>query len=241
VLPYVALTVLFIIAFVGALLMPEPVASRSRPRLTPQRPSVPPAVRRPFFLASLGVISSWSIGGLFLSLGPQLSATLFHTTDHLLAGIAIFALAGSAALAQLAFGRSAPWFGATAGSVALAAGMLVIVLAAATDSSALLMVGAVVGGAGFGVAFLGALRGLSAVIPNEHRAAVMSAFYVVAYASLSLPAILAGALVTPLGLESTFEIFGSVVAGLALVVAFEAARTRPRAQPVAKLGYETAR
>jgi hypothetical protein len=70
---------------------------------------------------------------------------------------------------------------------------------------------------------------------------VMSAFYIVAYASLSLPAIIAGALVTPLGLESTFEIFGSVVAGLALVVAFEAARTRPRAQPVAKLGYETAR
>jgi MFS family permease len=241
VLPYVALTVLFIIAFVGALLMPEPVESRSRPRLTPQRPSVPPAVRRPFFLASLGVISSWSIGGLFLSLGPQLSATLFHTTDHLVAGVAIFTLAGSAALAQLAFGRSAPWFGATAGSVALAAGMLVIVLAAATDSSVLLMVGAVVGGAGFGVAFLGALRALSAVIPNEHRAAVMSAFYIVAYASLSLPAIIAGALVTPLGLESTFEIFGSVVAGLALVVAFEAARTRPRAQPVPSLSYERAR
>jgi len=57
----------------------------------------------------------------------------------------------------------------------------------------------------------------------------MSAFYVVAYASLSLPAIAAGVLVTPLGLESTFEIFGSVIAALALVVAFEAWRTRPRA------------
>ena len=47
VLPYVALFVLFAIAFVGALLMPEPVTHRSRPRLTPQRPSIPPAVRRP--------------------------------------------------------------------------------------------------------------------------------------------------------------------------------------------------
>jgi hypothetical protein len=35
--------------------------------------------------------------------------------------------------------------------------------------------------------------------------------------------------VTPLGLESTFEIFGIVVAALALVLAFEATRTRPRA------------
>src|SRR3954447_16345673 len=49
VLPYVVLLVLFAIAFVGALLMPEPVAAASsRPRLTPQRPSIPAAVRRPF-------------------------------------------------------------------------------------------------------------------------------------------------------------------------------------------------
>src|SRR4051794_27122850 len=41
VLPYVTLFVLFAIAFAGALRMPEPIAERSRPRLTPQRPRVP--------------------------------------------------------------------------------------------------------------------------------------------------------------------------------------------------------
>src|SRR5438093_138525 len=50
VLPYVVLLVLFAIAFAGALLMPEPVEAQGRPRLTPQRPSIPPVVRRPFFL-----------------------------------------------------------------------------------------------------------------------------------------------------------------------------------------------
>jgi hypothetical protein len=59
----------------------------------------------------------------------------------------------------------------------------------------------------------------------------MSAFYVVAYGALSLPAILAGLLVTPLGLDTTFELFGGVVAALALVVAFEAWRTRPVSRP----------
>jgi MFS family permease len=231
VLPYVVLFVLFAIALLGVARMPEPVADRSRPRLTPQRPSVPAAVRRPFTLAALAVISSWSVGGLFLSLGPQLSASLFHTNDHLVAGSSVFALAGSGAAAQLLFGRTAPWLGAAAGSVALSAGLLLIVLAAATDSSVVFLVGAIIGGAGFGVAFLGALRSLSAAIPPAHRAEVMSAFYVVAYASLSLPAILAGIVVTPVGLEPTFEIFGSVIAGLALVVAVEAWRTRPRTQP----------
>jgi len=38
----------------------------------------------------------------------------------------------------------------------------------------------------------------------------------------------AGIVVTPLGLESTFEAFGSVVAGIALLLAVEATRTRPR-------------
>jgi predicted MFS family arabinose efflux permease len=242
VLPYVALFVLFAIAFAGVARMPEPVSARAHPRLTPQRPGVPAAVRGPFLLAALAVISSWSVAGLFLSLGPQLSATLFHTNDHLVAGLSVFALAGSAAAAQLAFGRSAPWAGAAAGSVALATGLLLIVLAAAIGSSTAYLAGAIVGGAGFGVAFLGALRSLSAAIPAAHRAEVMSAFYVVAYASLSLPAIAAGVVVTPLGLEPTFELFGSVIAGLALVVAAEAWRTRPR--PVAPttgcLSYEAA-
>jgi MFS family permease len=228
VLPYVTLFVLFAIALAGALAMPEPVQERRRARLTPQRPSVPGVVRRPFVLASLGVMSSWSIGGLFLSLGPQLGATLFHSSNHLTAGLSVFALAGTAAVAQLALGRTAPWIGASIGSIALALGLLTIVLATTDDSRALFLAGSMIAGGGFGVAFLGALRALSTAIPPAQRGQVMSAFYIVAYLSISLPAVLAGVLVTPLGLQSTFELFGVAVAALALVVAFEAWRTRPR-------------
>jgi MFS family permease len=241
VLPYVTLFVLFAIALAGVVRMPEPVEERSRLRLAPQRPSVPPEVRRPFALAALAVVSSWSVGGLFLSLGPQLTATLFHTTDHFVAGTSVFILAGSGAAAQVLFGRVAPWRAATLGALALATGLLLIVLAASDDSSALFLPGAIIGGAGFGVAFLGALRALSAAIPPAHRAEVMSAFYVVAYAALSLPAILAGIVVTPLGLQPTFEIFGSVIAGLALLCAAEAFRTRPRPSVAAAApAYESA-
>jgi MFS family permease len=239
VLPYVVLFSLFAIAFVGALLMPEPVTGRARPRLTVQRPSVPAVVRRPFLLAALGVLSSWSIGGLFFSLGPALSSVILGTDNHLVTALSVVLLAGSGAASQVIFGRSAPWLGTSAGSVALATGLLIIVLSSAESSAALLLIGAVIGGGGFGVAFLGSLRALSVAIPNEHRAQVMSAFYVVAYASLSLPAVLAGILVTPLGVESTFEIFGSVIAAIALVLAFEAWRTRPQPRPIA-LRFESA-
>ncbi len=229
VIPYVVLVVLFAVAFTGALAMPEPVSERGLVRLTPQRPSVPREVRRPFLLAALAVVSSWSVGGLFFSLGPQFSSSLFHSGDHLVAGVGVFVLAGSAAVAQLVFGRAVPWASAVGGSIALSVGMLMIVGAVVADSAALYLAGALVGGAGFGVAFLGALRALSAVIPATHRSQVMSAFYVVAYSAISLPAVLAGILVTPLGLRTTFEVFGAAVAALALVVAFEAWRTRPQA------------
>ena len=228
-LPYAVQLVLVATAFAGVYLMPEPVLERSRLRFTAERPRVPAVVRGPFLLAALAVLSSWSIGALFFSLGPQLADRLFGTTDAVLSGSGAVALAAAATTAQLLTGRSAPWLAASVGSIALAAGILLIVSAAGTDSAALYLAGSILAGAGFGAAFLGGLRALVAAIPSGHRASVMSAFYVAAYASLSVPAVLAGVVVTYISLQSTFEIFGSVVAATALFVAFEAWRTRPGA------------
>jgi MFS family permease len=230
VLPYVLLLVLFAVAFAGAYWMPEPIEKHGRFRLKAERPSVPAVARRPFFLAALAVLASWSIGGLFFSLGPQLAAHLFNSSNVLVSGSGIIALAGAAVVAQLLTGRSAPWIGAGVGSIALAAGMVLIVFAAARDSSGAYLAGSILAGAGFGAAFLGGLRALTAAIPHQHRASVMSAFYVAAYASLSLPAVLAGVAVAHIALPTTFELFGSVVAAIALTVAFEAWRTRPTPQ-----------
>lgn len=231
VLPYVLLLVLFVASLVAAWRLREPVdvAPGARFRLTPQRPYMPPVARRPFLLAGLAVLSSWSIGGLFLSLGPELAAIVYHSENHMLvSALPFFLLAGAATVSQLLFGRAAPWLGAVSGSLALALGMGLIVAASAADSAVLFTIGATVAGAGFGVAFLGGLRSLSTAIPPEHRAATMSAFYLVAYGSLSVPAVLAGVVVEPLGAQETFEIFGSAIIGVALLVAREAWRTRPR-------------
>jgi MFS family permease len=181
-------------------------------------------------LAALAVLSSWSIGALFFSLGPQLAGQLFDTSNAIVSGSGIVALAAAATIAQLLTARAAPWIAASTGSIALAAGVIMIVLAAATDSSGLYLAGSILAGAGFGAAFLGGLRALITAIPAENRAAVMSAFYVTAYASLSVPAVLAGVVVTHISLQSTFEIFGSVVAAIALLVASQAWRTRPNRQ-----------
>lgn len=230
VLPYAAMLLLVILGWVGVFFMPEPVNGRKRLRLTVERPSVPPVVRRQFLLAALAAVASWSIGGLFLALGPDLTSTILQNDNVLLSGLPIIVLAGVGALSQVFFARIPAWKAASRGSVALATGVLAIVAAAAAGSSPLLFTGSAVAGLGFGLAFTGGLRALTAVIPGEHRAAVMAAFYVVAYVAISIPAVAAGFLTGPLGLDTTFEIFGSMVAVVALVVAVEAWRQRPRVE-----------
>ncbi len=227
--PFVVVAILVgaLLVSVGAL--PEPVAVAARPRLRVKRPAVPRAIRGPFALAALGVLSSWSIGGLYLALGPSIAGSLLHTRGQLAGGLAVAALTLPAALAQLA-GRSVSNRTLTAsGATSLAAGMALAAIGVGTASAWLFLAATALAGSGFGLAFMGALRHLSGAIPADRRSEVMSAFYVVAYLSLSLPAIAAGLAAAPLGLDETFELFSAVVVGLALLVAAGGLRIEDRA------------
>ena len=229
--PFLVLLVLLVIALVGTLALPEPVTRAAKVRFRPSPPRLPASVRRPFAVAALGVLASWSVGGVYLALGPALAADLLHSGNHLAGGAAVLALTIPAALSQLAAHRVDPRRAASWGALALAVGLALTVASLSTGSAALFLATSVITGAGFGVAFLGALRSLTAAIPETHRAEVMSAFYVVAYGSLAVPAIAAGIVAPSLGLQSTFEIFAGVVALVALAVAVAAARTRPQREP----------
>ena len=112
----------------------------------------------------------------------------------------------------------------------LALGLGGVVGSLSLDSAPVFLAASAVTGLGWGAAFLGALRSLTAVIPAASRARTMSAFYLVAYTSLSAPALAAGLVVSSWGLVTTFRVFGVVVAALALVVAVATYRTRPVTQ-----------
>jgi hypothetical protein len=186
-------------------------------------------VRGPFILAALAVLSSWTLAGLYFTLGPPLAGVIFHSANVIVSSLGIVMVAGTATISVLPLRRVPPWVNASVGSVALAAGMVLIVLAAAWDSAGYFIGGSILAGAGFGMAFFGGLRGLIVVIPPAQRGAVMAAFYITAYVSISVPAVLAGIVVAHLGLAPTFEIFGSVVAGIALLVTGQSLCSRPRA------------
>lgn len=77
---------------------------------------------------------------------------------------------------------------------------------------------------------MGAIRAVSTVAPVGERAGIISAFYVVAYLALALPAMVAGLLVPELGIESTVRVFGLAVGGLALTAAVGTRRRVPGAR-----------
>jgi hypothetical protein len=61
----------------------------------------------------------------------------------------------------------------------------------------------VIGGVGFGPSFSGALRSVAPLAEARQRAGLFAAVYLVAYLSFGIPAILAGLLITPVGLTTT--------------------------------------
>ncbi len=221
VLPFAVQAAILATLTVAILRLREPVGATSRPRLRPARPNVPSAVRGPFAIVALAVLASWSVAALLLSLGPRLAARLVSSTSALPGGWATLAFAGSAGLAQLVFHRLRNRTATAGGSLMLASGMG-LTIASLPRSPAAFFVGLIATGAGFGVVFMGGLRALTAAAPSHLRATVMSAFYIVAYLSLSVPAVLAGLVVGRLGLIQTFRIFGLVVIGLALAAGIAA-------------------
>jgi MFS family permease len=82
-------------------------------------------------------------------------------------------------------------------------------------SVALLYAGSLVAGIGLGPLYSAFLRTVAPLAPAEQRGALLSAIYVLVYLSFSIPAVVAGAGVTAIGLYDTTYIYGAAVIALA--------------------------
>ena len=94
--------------------------------------------------------------------------------------------------------------------------------------AALFFAAAVVSGFGFGAAFPGAVATITAGVAPGHRAGLMASIFVVGYLAFSLPSVAAGIAIGRFGLVRTAEVYGAVVALLALVALAALLRARRR-------------
>lgn len=126
-------------------------------------------------------------------------------------------MAGVSALASVRLRAAHARATARGGLAALIIGVAVVLVALDAGSIGLFLVGAAIAGLGFGPAFAGAFRALSNRAPLEQRAGLVSSILVVSYLAFSVPAVVAGAVVTQLGLHETTNIYGIGLIVLAVV------------------------
>jgi len=206
----------FALALLIAPAVPETVTREGRLRdsLRP-RIAVPSPLRVAFIATVPCLVATWALGGLVLSLGPSLTATVLGNTSHAAGGVAIFIMAGVSAIASIRFRDAHARSTARGGLAALILGVGLVLIALSQNSIALFFVGAGIAGLGFGPAFGGAFRALSSRAPAGERAGLVSAILAVSYLAFSLPAVAAGAAVTRLGLQTTTVVYGIALIALA--------------------------
>jgi MFS family permease len=224
-LVFALLTAAFLALAVATAALPETVQATdgALAALLP-RVAVPVAARRAFIAAVPTMIATWALGGLILSVGGSLLGTVFGQANHAVVGLVIGLFAGAGAAAGLAARDLTPALMARLGTIALAFGTGLFLLALTKSSLTVFVLASIVAGGGFGAAFLGALRSVTQLAEPHQRAALLSAVYIVSYLAFSIPAVLAGVLITHLGLRDTALGYGSFVAMIAvLAIAAEAA------------------
>jgi hypothetical protein len=181
------------------------------------RVGVPGGVK-PAFIRSLPCLAAtWALGGLVLSIGPSITAGVLGAATHVSGSLPIFVMAGISAVASIRARTIGPRIVARVGLVALIVGIGMVVAALGVRSDALFLAGTAVCGIGFGPGFGGIFRLLTDLAPVERRAEVVSSILTVSYLAFSLPAIVAGAAVTQVGLRETAEIYGVALVVLAVV------------------------
>ncbi|MFJ7589670.1 MFS transporter [Streptomyces sp. NPDC097617] len=210
--------------------LPETVRDRKPLRtVRPQRPALPAQVRSVFGPAAIASFVGFALFGVFTSVSPAFLAQSLDVRNHAVSG-SIVALAFFASTAgQLAVGRVGVSRSLPLGCAGLLAGLALLAGALWWDLLALVVASALVGGAGQGLAFRGALSAVAAASPPDRRAAVISMLFVVAYTGISVPVIGVGLLVEPIGLEGAGLVFIACMAVLVGAAAWYLLRRPARA------------
>jgi MFS family permease len=216
--PYAVVGLVILVLLFNLLLMGEPHQARSAEPIRIARPSVPRAIRHDFRFAVLGVMASWSVLGVYLSLFPAFAGESTGIHSLVFGGAVVAAMASAAAVSQALGSRIVPKTAAIIGDFATAVALVASLLAIDSGHAWLVAASAVFMGLAFGLAFGGSLRHLGRVVPATHRGEVMSAYYVLAYSAMVVPTILAGWAATQWSLSAIFPWFTIAVA-LACVAA----------------------
>lgn len=210
-----AITLVELLVLVG---MPETTPGRSGGLLS-LRPHIEvPAQALPALIRVTPVnIAAWALGGFYLSLMPSLVRVATGLNSPFVGGAVVATLMFSATVAVLVLRHWPAHRILLAGALTLALGVAVTLAGVYLQLAALLFLGTIIAGLGFGGSFSGVLRTILPLASADERAGLLSSFYVESYLAFALPAIAAGLTAPVLGLAVTAYVFGAVLIVLAAI------------------------
>ncbi|MFI5635565.1 MFS transporter [Streptomyces sp. NPDC051664] len=218
-LVYVALIVVLALQTAGVAVMRETLepAPGALATLVPDV-KLPKSVRRAVLNAAPILLAVWALAGFYGSLGPALARALTRSDSAVYGGMALFVLAGVAAVVAFVL-RSAPArIVMFTGISTLVAGVTLTLVAVETGSPITFFIGTAIAGIGFGSGFQGGVRTVMPLAQAHERSGVLSLLYVVSYLGLGVPSVIAGYLVVHFGgLLTTAREYGAAVIALALL------------------------
>jgi MFS family permease len=231
--PYLVFAVLLLLSIVGVMLTPETVEEKPvRPSYRPQRISADHGDRAGYIAAAAAGFASFAVFGLFTSVAPGFVRGALHHASPALAGLVVFAVFGSAAVAQTLTGRMRPGAKLGIGLVGQALGLIVLVVGLYAANLATFLVGGVIIGVGAGLLFKAAVGAVAAMAAPAKRGEALAGLFLVSYVGLSLPAVSIG-IVTRYVTATTAMTWLTVVLLVILVVVATLSRRRTSSTPLA--------
>lgn len=220
-LPYAVYLAGLALALVLVLMSPETVRRHHRD-YRPQHVRVDPADLGRYATAVFGGAVLFCVLGLTTSLLPQVLeglGILSHLWQGLIAACVLFA----SATAQIVLRRSQADRLYALGLPAVGLGVVSMVCGVLAGQGVLFVAGALVGGAGGGAIFRGALGTAARVAPEGHAGEAAAGVFVGAYLGMAVPVLGIG-VATQLGLslEAALVAFGVVVLALVIGVGISA-------------------
>lgn len=190
----------------------DPGALRSLvPRL-----SVPPASRIPLARATPVLVAGWVTGGVHLSLGGMIVSDALHVRGALAQSVVLVTMATIGGAACLLTWRWQARRMTLVAAVTLTAGTVMVTAACALSSLAWLVAGALVGGIGFGTAFLAVMRTLEPTVDPARKGELLAAVYTISYFAYGVPSVLVGLAASEWGSDVAMYVAGAAVVALGL-------------------------
>jgi len=212
-LSFIVHIVLTALAAGCVLVAPETSNRTGKPRR--QRLSVPKPVRPIFIIAGLAAFAGFAVTGLFAAVAPSFVAEIIGIGNHAVAGLIAGSVFAASAAAQIVAVRIPPRRAVALGCAILVVGMGVLAAALHLSSLTALILASATSGVGQGISFSRGLAAVAERTPAGARAAVNSAYFVVAYIAISIPVVGVGVAGQAWGLRTGGTAFALAVGVLA--------------------------